>query len=272
MKMTNVPGWEERSPIIGVVYAARRFESPEFRYVGITTKTTEVRRRQHLKAARAGTKNPFYDWLRTMQTDEDVYFQPMELVTGGELEDLGAAEQRWIAELRGNGHRLLNLSEGGLGPRGHVWTVEQRKAAGDRARGRKKKHVPTGPDHPSWGQRRTDEQRARWSAQRKGMNTGEANPNFGKFGSDHPSYGHTMSDKSKALLSEMRQGPNNPNFGKSASAETRAKMSAVRKGRPMPSNVRSAHTRHHTNKGVFKETCRHCIADRQESTETRKDG
>ena len=115
--MTNVPGWEESSPIIGVVYAARRFESPEFRYVGITTKTTEVRRRQHLKAARAGTKNPFYDWLRTMQTDEDVYFQPMELVTGGELEDLGAAEQRWIAELRGNGHRLLNLSEGGLGPR-----------------------------------------------------------------------------------------------------------------------------------------------------------
>ncbi len=146
------------------------------------------------------------------------------------------------------------------------------KAAGDRARGRKKKHVPTGPDHPSWGQRRTDEQRARWSAQRKGMNTGEANPNFGKFGSDHPSYGHTMSDESKALLSEMRQGPNNPNFGKSASAETRAKMSAVRKGRPMPSSVRSAHTRHHTNKGVFKETCRHCIADRQESTETRKDG
>lgn len=270
--MTNTSGREEWSPIVGVVYAARRFESPEFRYVGITTKSTEMRRRQHLKSARAGKKTPFYDWLRTMETDEDVYFQPMELVTGAELEELGVAEQRWIAELRGNGHRLLNLSEGGLGPRGHVWTDEQRRAAGDRARGRKKTNVPTGPDHPSWGQRRTDEQKARWSAQRKGMNSGPKNPNYGKFGAAHPSFGHKMSEEAKAQLSESRRGVKNPNYGKTASAETRAKMSAVRKGRPMPSSRRSAHTRHHTNKDVFKDTCTHCIEELQKSQgETRKE-
>jgi hypothetical protein len=60
----------------------------------------------------------------------------------------------------------------------------------------------------------------------------------------------------------MRRGPNNPNYGKPLSDEQRAKMSAALKGRPMPSSIRSAHTRHHTNKGVFKETCRHCIEDR----------
>ena len=72
-----------------------------------------------------------------------------------------------------------------------------------------------------------------------------------------------MTPESRARLSEMRRGENNPNFGKSASDETRAKMSAVRKGRAMPSSIRSAHTRHHTNKGVFKETCLHCIDDQQ---------
>lgn len=70
-----------------------------------------------------------------------------------------------------------------------------------------------------------------------------------------------MSEEARLQLSEMRRGENNPNYGKSASAETRDKMSAVGKGRPMPSSRRSAHTRHHTNMGVFKDTCQHCIDD-----------
>jgi len=113
-----------------------------------------------------------------------------------------------------------------------------------------------------WGYQFSDEQKALWSEKRKGMNSGPQNPNYGKFGDAHPSFGHKMSAESRARLSEMRRGANNPNFGKSASEETRAKRSAAMKGRPMPSSVRSAHTRYHTNKGVFKETCRHCIDDR----------
>jgi len=97
---------------------------------------------------------------------------------------------------------------------------------------------------------------------RKGTYSGPDNPNFGKFGPEHPSFGHSMSAESRERLSQMRRGELNPNFGRTASEETRAKMSEARKGRPMPSSVRSAHTRHHTNKGVFKETCRHCIDDR----------
>ncbi|MFK4761730.1 NUMOD3 domain-containing DNA-binding protein [Microbacterium sp. ZW T5_45] len=249
-------------PFIGIVYAVRRYDSLEFRYVGITTKSVDVRRRQHLKLSRAGRKSPFYDWLRKHDGEsEEVYFQPMELVMGDDLEALGAAEERWIAVLREEGHPLLNLSDGGLGPRGYVWTAEQRAAASERSHGRKRPDIRSGPEHPMWGTHRSEELKAKWSAERKGMNSGAKNPNFGKFGAQHPSYGHRMSEEAKARLSEMRRGENNPNFGKTASAETRAKMSAVRKGRPQPSSRRSAHTRHHTNKSMFSETCAYCIED-----------
>ncbi len=72
-----------------------------------------------------------------------------------------------------------------------------------------------------------------------------------------------MSEESKARLSEMRKGELNPNFGKSASAETRTRMSIARKGKKMPSSRRSAHTRYHSNKDVFKDTCAYCVEDRQ---------
>ncbi len=251
------------TPFGGLIYGVRAIDSSEYRYVGLTTKTITRRRSEHFKVAESGRKTAFAAWLRKQAGREAVYFHSLELVMSGELEDLGAAEHRWICKLREAGHRLLNLNEGGLGNHGYVWTEEQRAAASERMRGVKRPGCPTGPDHPSWGWTPSDELRARWSAQRKGMNSGASNPNFGKFGAAHPSYGHTMSLESRAQLAEQRRGAGNPNFGKSASDETRAKMSAVRKGRPMPSSVRSAHTRYHTNKGVFKDTCRHCQDDRR---------
>lgn len=254
---------KEWSPFVGVVYGVQEMGSSEFRYVGLTTKTILRRRSEHFKTAERGVKTPFADWLRTHGSREDVFFRSLELVMSDDLEDLGHAEQKWIARLRADGHRLLNLTEGGLGPRGYVWSEEQRRAVGDRTRGTKHPHPLRGPDNPMWGRSHTDEQKAKWSEARKGMNSGTSNPNFGKFGAAHPSFGRTMTPDARARLSEMRAGENNPNFGKSASEETRAKMSAVRKGRAMPSSVRSAHTRHHTNKAVFKDTCRHCIDDQQ---------
>lgn len=247
-------------PFIGGVYAFRTYDSAEFRYVGMTTNSVTVRERQHFKVAVSGErKTPFYDWLRK-HGRENAFAMSLAVVTT-DLDDLAAAEIEWIAGLRSHGHRLLNLSDGGKGPNGHVWTEKQRKAAGDRARGRPTGIHLKGPDSPRWGHTHSDEQKAKWSAMRRGTNTGEANPNFGKFGEAHPSFGHTMSAESRARLSEMRRGEKNPNYGKTMSPEDRARRSAALKGRPRPSSVRSAHTRHHTNKGVFKETCRHCIDD-----------
>lgn len=155
---------------------------------------------------------------------------------------------------------LLNLSEGGLGPVGVIWTAEMREAARIRSTGRQGVSR-FGEENPFFGRTHSASQRVKWSMDRKGSFQGEANPNFGKFGAAHPGFAHAMPEESRRRLSEMRMGAGNPNFGRTASAETRAKMSAVRKGRPMPSSRRNAHTRHHTNKGVFKETCRYCVED-----------
>jgi len=254
---------QDWSPFVGLVYGVRAIDSSEYRYVGLTTKTIARRKSEHFMVAERGRKTPFADWLRQRPDREAAYFHSLELVMSEDLGDLGAAEERWIAKLRNEGHRLLNLNDGGLGNHGYVWTAEQRAAAAERMRGVKRPGRPTGPDHPSWGTTRSDELRARWSLERKGMNSGASNPNFGKFGPAHPAYGRVMSPDSRARLSEMRRGERNPNFGKTASEETRAKRSAALRGRPMPSSVRNAHTRYHTNKGVFKDTCRHCQDDQR---------
>ena len=241
----------------GWVYGIRlRWES-RYRYVGLTTKTARVRLRQHWKEAVAQRKTPFYDWLR-QQDRNDVVVDNLDWAD--ELDELGEAEIAWIALLRQEGHPLLNLAAGGLGPTGVQWTAEMRQAASIRATGRK---IPGrfGRENPFYQGEHSAEQRAKWSAARKGTNAGPNNPNYGKFGPDHPSYGRVMSEESKARLARRMTGTGNPNFGRSASEETRAKMSAVRKGRPMPSSRRSAHTRHHTNKGVKNATCRYCIED-----------
>ena len=156
-------------------------------------------------------------------------------------------------------------TDGGLGPRGYVWTVEQRAAASLRSKGRKHPNPLRGEDNPMWGRRHSDEQKAIWSELRRGSITGEKNPNWNRRGADHPSFGRTWTDEQRERLSASRRGEKNPNFGKTASEETRAKMSAARRGRPMPSSVRSAHTRHHTNKGIVSETCRHCRDDQLNS-------
>jgi hypothetical protein len=241
----------------GLVYGIRLRREVEYRYVGITTKTASRRFHQHLRVAATGRKTPFYDWVRK-QDPADLIADELDWIEG--LSELGQAEVDWISYLRRDGDRLLNLSDGGFGPIGQVWTEEMREAARIRSTGRKIQRE-SGPGASFYGKNHTLVQRQKWSRERKGMYVGAENPNFGKFGPDHPSYGHTVSEETRRLLSEAKKGEGNPNFGKKASAETRAKMSAVRKGRPMPSSRRSAHTRHHTNKGIEKADCKYCVED-----------
>lgn len=244
-------------PTGGVIYGVRLRSEVVYRYVGLTTKSVKVRLRQHVKLARSGRKTPFYDWLRK-HDGVGIVADQLEWVEG--LQELGQAEIVWIESLRSEGHPLLNLSQGGLGPMGIEWTPEMREAARIRATGRKcvSRFADT---NPFYGRTHAPEQRARWSEIRTGQNVGPDNPNYGKFGQDHPSFGHVMSEEAREKLSEQRKGVGNPNYGRRASDETRAKMSAVRKGRSMPSSRRSAHTRHHTNRGIKKDTCKYCIED-----------
>lgn len=241
----------------GLVYGIRLRREVEYRYVGITTKTASRRFHQHLRVAAEGRRTPFYDWVRK-QNPEDLIADELDWIEG--LQALGEAEMDWISYLRREGDRLLNLSDGGLGPTGVVWTDEMRHAASIRGTGRKGLSR-TGSANPFYGRKHSQEQREKWEISRKGTNAGADNPNFGKFGADHPSFGHTMSEESRKALSDARKGAGNPNFGKSPSAETRAKLSAALKGKPKPASQRSAHTRHHTNKGIEKADCKYCVED-----------
>lgn len=241
----------------GIVYGIRLKTSDEYRYVGITTKTLSRRFHQHLRKAALGNKTPLYDWMRKHEAEE-LTADTLDVLDG--LEELSEAEIQWIAYLRSQGERLLNISEGGLGPTGVVWTEEQRTAARIRSTGRPGLSRP-GELNPFYGKKHSEEQRQKWSNDRKGSNSGSENPNFGKFGPEHPSYGHEVTEQTRKLLSEARMGELNPNFGKSPSAETRSKQSAATQGIPRPANKRNAHTRHHTNKNVVKIDCQYCIED-----------
>ena len=229
----------------GLVYGIRLRREVEYRYVGITTKTASRRFHQHLRVAAEGRTTPFYDWVRK-QNSADLIADELDWIDG--LPELGQAEMDWICYLRREGDRLLNLSDGGIGPTGVIWTDEMREAARIRNTGRKGLSRP-GSANPFYGGKHTPEQRKKWELTRKGTNSGPDNPNFGKFGADHPGFGHTMSQESRKALSEARKGAGNPNFGRTPSEETRAKLSS------------SNHIRHHTNKGIEKVGCRHCVED-----------
>jgi hypothetical protein len=241
----------------GIIYGIRLKQDGEYRYVGITTKTVSRRFHQHLRVAAEGRKTPFYDWLRKHDRI-NVAVDELDRIEG--LPELGQAEIDWIAYLKCQGNRLLNLSEGGLGPTGVVWTKEQRQAARLRSTGRKGLSRP-GSANPFYGKKHSDEQREKWAVTRRETNAGPSNANFGKFGENHPSFGRTISKKTREALSEAKKSAGNPNYGKTLTDETRARMSAAQKGRPKPASQRSAHTRHHTNKGIEKADCRHCIGD-----------
>jgi group I intron endonuclease len=241
----------------GFIYGMRQIGTTQVRYIGLTTASVEKRFLTHKKASRRGVKYPVYDWIRK-HGEENIEAFLIEHVQEG----LEQRELFWISHYREMGHTLLNLTDGGLGPNGHVWTEEQRAAHSI-----KMKEVVNRPEVKakikanrtiSYGPRHSEEQKAKWSQDRKGSITGEKNPNYGKFGPDHPSYGRKISEEAKKKLSEQRMGKNNPNYGKKYSEEERKEMSRVRKGKPMPSSSRSAHTRYHVNLGGFSEKCKYC--------------
>lgn len=149
-----------------------------------------------------------------------------EVAAGEGLEYLEESEKMWIGAMRYLGHDLLNVSTGGRLPNGY-------------------KH--------------SEDQKRKWSEQRKGSISGDKNPNYGKTGPLNHRYGKEVSDETRQKLSKTKLGQLNPNFGKPRSAESRAKQSLALKGKPMPSSAASAHTRWHTNKNISKpETCNYC--------------
>lgn len=152
----------------------------------------------------------------------------LEVVEDGNRELLNFRECFWIAALREAGYNLVNRTDGGSTGFSEGWV-------------------------------HSEEQKQKWSRDRKGSITGDKNPNWGKTGPAHPAYGRKLSDETKKRLSDQKKGENNPNYGKVYTPEERLAKSLETKGVPRPKSARSAHTRYHTNKGIRKpEVCRYC--------------
>lgn len=112
----------------GVVY--RVFDANEpgrVRYVGQTINGLRSRERSHWGDARRSTRPlyPFARFLKKRPDDGTVVFEEIETVPISELDE---REIHWIAYYRGIGQADLNITDGGGGYRGRVYTDEEREA------------------------------------------------------------------------------------------------------------------------------------------------
>lgn len=160
------------------------------RYVGMTEKTPETRFRAHL--ASTGKNRPVYSWIKSHGPD-NIGYSVLEVCTAAEVFE---REQFWISELGTRYPLGKNMTDGGDGIRGFVFTAEHRQKMSDA-------HI---------GHRASDETRAKMSAARSGAKAFY----WGKTGADHPAFGHKHQPEFGMRMSIARSGENGP----------RAKLSA----------------------------------------------
>lgn len=95
-----------------IIYQAYHKEFPAF-YIGKTIKTLEYRKKQHENEAKYKRSNSyFHKALRKYGIDS---FKWVELERCNTIEELNAAEIRWIKLLKDCNHKVYNLAEGGNG-------------------------------------------------------------------------------------------------------------------------------------------------------------
>jgi hypothetical protein len=91
-----------------MIYALVHPDTLEIRYVGKTGVGVSERFREHRKNARRGAQNPVYRWWRKCESEPVA----ISLGAGDSVEEI-----QWIADLRQQGARLLNCTDGGDGCR-----------------------------------------------------------------------------------------------------------------------------------------------------------
>jgi predicted RNA-binding Zn-ribbon protein involved in translation (DUF1610 family) len=105
------------------IYALCDYPSWTPRYVGKTIQHLHERHKAHISAAKAGKRLPVHYWLRKqMRAGNRLAIKLLEFTAG----DWAARERYWIERFRGEGHDLLNLTNGGEGLAGHRFSPEHR--------------------------------------------------------------------------------------------------------------------------------------------------
>lgn len=212
------------SPCDGIVYGMADPRTHEIRYVGKTERTLQRRKTQHLYQARHNSPQTHkVAWLRTL-LESGVEPEMVILERVSTQETLDAAECRWIKELREQGCRLTNATDGGEGVRNPSPEARAKMSAASKAK-------PSRPS-PMKGRTHTPEARAKISAAHKGRPS--------------PKRGVPLSEETRERLSASLKGRTVWNKGKRMSEEQRAKLRAAwkrgreaRSGRPCSPETRA---------------------------------
>lgn len=209
----------------------------EVRYVGWTY---DVRRRFHEHLTGAKRERNTYKAAWVYQLDKLGLTPLCQVLESGTGDGWAAAEKKWIAYYRNAGHKLTNLTDGGEGVVGYIFTEPARQKMSAARMGK--------PPHPNAieaakrrkGIERPPEVGAKISAIKKGSHhteetkeklrrivtgfrhTKEAKEKIAQAGT-----GRRHTDATKEKLRQQR-------IGKPLSQEHRQKLSEAKKGKPFP--------------------------------------
>jgi len=99
-----------------MIYGLIDSDTLELRYIGQTSYALDVRFKEHKKCRT--NNHHLNNWIRSTNVNA--------IVLERDPIDLDEAEMCWISDMREQGARLLNLTDGGGGLRGHSFTDEHR--------------------------------------------------------------------------------------------------------------------------------------------------
>ena len=193
-------------------------------YIGITLKTLDRRLSLHRSHARKGRAGAIYSAIRKYG---DHSFTARKLVITDDREYLCELERRAIKAFGTRPPYGYNLTDGGDGATGLIWTENHRIAAA-RRRG-----IPTGRSG-MLGKKHTEETKAKIAA---------------------AGLGRVFSDERRKRIGVTKVG-NTYRLGKSCSAETREKIAAAQRGIPKSPEQIAKHRETYRRRGTVE--CPHC--------------
>lgn len=246
----------------GVIYGLHTGDHV-VRYIGQTVKVPSIRMREHRNFADKGVDWPVYRWMRKSGS-ENIQMCIMEVVDNPSL--LDDREIALISEYRLTYPKsMLNVTDGGGGIRGYVFTEEQRKTLSAARMGNQNakgfKHTEeTRAKVAAAGKRRVYEKRGPLSDEHRAKVSAALKEKWAKDG--HHATGRTLSAEHKVKLSEASKG-NKYAAGQVWDESRRSMISAVHKGKPKSEEHKlkikeGAHRRWHTNRGQVVADCQFC--------------
>lgn len=207
----------------------------ELRYIG---RASNPRNRlyRHVHEAKVSTITHKNAWIRGLLNNR--LYPAIEVLEECTEENWQEVEQAWIAEAREKGAKLLNVTMGGEGVIGYVFTDEQRKKLSEA----QKKRVLSESQKEAQRLRLIQYNKTRIISDGMKKKISEANrgnsyargtkkSDESKLKMRNAKLGKKMSEETKEKMRKNNSGENNPNFGKVHSDEAREKMRQAQLGR-----------------------------------------